>query len=91
MKYSGEIIEAFEAYSLAAAKILSDNGEGHRVRDYLKNHVSISDFAAGWNASRAALVVELPKTDLTGAIGIAHKAITKRCAEAITKTGVRVK
>ena len=44
-----------------------------------------------WQASRASIVVELPKTDLTGAIGIAHKAITKRCAEAITKTGVRVK
>lgn len=44
-----------------------------------------------WQASRAALVVEMPETDLTGAIGMAHKAVTKRCRSAIEAAGVRVK
>lgn len=44
-----------------------------------------------WQASRATLVVELPETSLTGSIGVAHRAVTKRCREAIEAAGVRVK
>lgn len=44
-----------------------------------------------WQASRAALVIDLPETDLTGAIGMTHKAVTKRCRTAIEAAGVKVK
>lgn len=44
-----------------------------------------------WQASRAAVVVELPTTELTGAIGMAHRAVTARCREAIEAAGVRWK
>ncbi|WP_312537652.1 hypothetical protein [Stutzerimonas nitrititolerans] len=44
-----------------------------------------------WQASRAELVIELPETDLTGSIGMAHKAAAKRCRAAIEAAGVKVK
>lgn len=44
-----------------------------------------------WKLSREALVIELPETELTGAIGMAHKAVTKRCRAGIEAAGVRVK
>ena len=46
---------------------------------------------SAWQDSRAALEVELPETSLTGSIGVAHKAVTNRCREAIEAAGVRVK
>lgn len=56
---------------------------------YVYDPVDIAWLA--WQASRDLLVVELPETELTGAIGMAHKSVTKRCRAAIEAAGVRVK
>lgn len=77
--------EEFEEWAVSEGYVRDCMISGHYI------HASTSAAWHAWQASRASIVVDLPKTDLTGAIGIAHKAITKRCAEAITKTGVRVK
>lgn len=44
-----------------------------------------------WRASRAELVIDLPETNLTGTIGVAHKSIARKFREAIEYAGVRVK
>lgn len=56
---SEKMREAFEAYKSRVAAQMIGGGEGRRVRQILER-LSFSDFEAGWNASRAALVVELP-------------------------------
>lgn len=61
----------------------------HGSDDYVEASANLAWWF--WQASRAALVVELPETSLTGSIGVAHKAVTKRCREAIEAAGVRVR
>nr|WP_019365313.1 hypothetical protein [Pseudomonas luteola] len=61
--------------------------------DYLRSAPSIS--WAGWQASRAALVVELPKViiddDMNKAEWEAARDMRERCEEAIQAAGIQVK
>lgn len=82
--------EEFEAWisGLGYNTNMVDGGECRE--DYYEFRMTNLAWHA-WQASRATLVVELPETSLTGSIGVAHKAVTRRCREAIEAAGVRVK
>ncbi|WP_122588197.1 hypothetical protein [Pseudomonas viridiflava] len=58
-KKRGELLAAFEAHKSRIATAIIGGGEGARVRQVLER-VSLSDFEAGWQASREALVIDLP-------------------------------
>ncbi|WP_164706467.1 hypothetical protein [Pseudomonas syringae] len=60
-KKRGELLAAFEAHKSRIATAMIGGGEGARVRQVLER-VSLSDFEAGWQASREALVIELPSS-----------------------------
>ncbi|WP_163000010.1 DNA translocase FtsK [Pseudomonas viridiflava] len=53
-KKRGELLAAFEAHKSRIATAIIGGGEGARVRQVLER-VSLSDFEAGWQASREAL------------------------------------
>ncbi|MDP5165558.1 MULTISPECIES: hypothetical protein [Pseudomonas syringae group] len=53
-KMRGELLAAFEAHKSRIATAMIGGGEGTRVRQVLER-VSLSDFEAGWQASREAL------------------------------------
>lgn len=78
--------EEFEAWAIQFGYNLERDSEASGY------YADGADLAwSAWQASRAALVVELPETSLTGSIGVAHKAVTKRCREAIESAGIKVK
>ncbi|PHN61945.1 MULTISPECIES: hypothetical protein [Pseudomonas] len=83
-----ELLAAFEAHKVRIAKAMIGGGEGARVRQILER-VRLSDFEAGWQASREALVIELPEHYQYDNPGEAFHAI-KDCREAIEAAGVKV-
>ncbi|MEX5536019.1 hypothetical protein ABFV54_12920 [Pseudomonas syringae] len=87
-KKRGELLAAFEAHKSRIAKAMIGGGERARVRQVLER-VSLSDFEAGWQASREALVIELPEHYQYDNPGEAFHAI-KDCREAIEAAGVKV-
>lgn len=87
-KMRGELLAAFEAHKAQIAKAMIGGGEGARVRQVLER-VSLSDFDAGWQASREALVIDLPEHYQYDNPGEAFHAI-KDCREAIQSAGVKV-
>ncbi|AAY37847.1 hypothetical protein [Pseudomonas syringae] len=87
-KNRGELLAAFEAHKSRIATAMIGGGEGARVRQVLER-VSLSDFEAGWQASREALVIKLPDHYGYDDPGEAFHAI-KDCREAIESAGVKV-
>ncbi|MCH5518994.1 hypothetical protein CBI55_03560 [Pseudomonas syringae] len=87
-KMRGELLAAFEAHKSRIAAAMIGGGEGARVRQVLER-VSLSDFEAGWQASREALVIKLPDHYGYDDPGEAFHAI-KDCREAIESAGVKV-
>ncbi len=55
-----KLLAAFEAHQKRMAQGMIGAGDGDRVRGYLERHVNLSDFEAGWQASREALVIQVP-------------------------------
>lgn len=87
-KMRGDLLAAFEAHKSRIAAAMIGGGEGARVRQVLER-VSLSDFEAGWQASREALVIKLPDHYGYDDPGEAFHAI-KDCREAIESAGVKV-
>ncbi|MEE4341449.1 hypothetical protein V2J66_07470 [Pseudomonas alliivorans] len=87
-KMSGELLAAFEAHKVRIAKAMIGGGEGARVRQILER-VRLSDFEAGWRASREALVIELPDEHKYADPGEAFHVISD-CRAAIEVAGVRI-
>jgi hypothetical protein len=87
-KMRGELLAAFEAHKSRMATAMIGGGEGARVRQVLER-VSLSDFEAGWQASREALVIDLPEHYQYDNPSDALHAI-KDCREAIEFAGVKV-
>lgn len=87
-KMRDELLAAFEAHKSRIAAAMIGGGEGARVRQVLER-VSLSDFEAGWQASREALVIDLPEHYQYDNPGEAFHAI-KDCREAIQSAGVKV-
>lgn len=91
----GQMLEAFEAHKAKIAQSLIDGGEGKRVRDYFERHVRLSDFEAGWEASRANLVVELPQphpmSNTAGDVAKGIREATRMFKSAIEAQGLKVK
>ena len=81
----GELLIAFEAYKYTVARAMIDGGEGARVRQVLER-LRFEDYEAGWHASRAALVVELPpgRSDMTA--GALH--ILAECKKRLKAAGI---
>lgn len=85
-KMRGELLAAFEAHKGRIATAMIGGGEGGRVRQILER-VSLSDFEAGWQASREALVIDLPeRLDYTGC-----STAIEECRKAINAAGVKVR
>ncbi|WP_116892031.1 hypothetical protein [Pseudomonas syringae] len=87
-KMRDELLAAFEAHKSRIAAAMIGGGEGARVRQVLER-VSLYDFVAGWQASREALVIELPEHYQYDNPGEAFHVI-KDCREAIEASGVKV-
>ncbi|MFW3166217.1 hypothetical protein WBQ28_17180 [Pseudomonas syringae pv. syringae] len=87
-KMRGDLLAAFEAHKTRIAAAMIGGGEAPRVRQVLER-VSLSDFEAGWQASREALVIDLPEHYQYDNPGEAFHAI-KDCREAIESAGVKV-
>lgn len=94
-KIQSLLIVAFEDHIHQIAKTMIGGGEGARVRQVLER-VSFSDFEAGWQAFRGALVIELPRevdreyyNDESMANG--YNDGVEDCREIIEALGIKVK
>lgn len=83
-----ELLAAFEAHKVRIAKAMIGGGEGARVRQILER-VSLSDFEAGWQASREALVIDLPDQYKYADPGEAVHVVSD-CRSAIEAAGLKV-
>lgn len=81
----GDLLVAFEAYKHTVARAMIDGGEGARVRQVLER-LRFEDYEAGWHASRASLIVELPpgRSDMTA--GALH--LLSECKKRLKAIGI---
>ena len=91
LKMREELLAAFEARQKRMAQGMIGAGDGDRVRGYLERHVNLSDFEAGWQASRETLVIELPCSFRQDYMSSNQVMDEDRVIEAIEAAGVKVK